>query len=89
MGRLPGTLPEDKWDSLPVQLVSLDQLVWMLDGINIAHVWPDGTEPVSEGPIRVARLNTGQYLVRDGRHRVIRAILSRKNTIEARIHPNA
>lgn len=75
-------MTEEEWDALPVESIPLNQLVFMLNGLNVLHLFPTFTP--TKGPIRVARLNRG-YLIRDGRHRAIRAMIAGHTYIEARV----
>jgi len=75
-------MTEEEWDALPVESVPLSQLVFMLNDLSLAHIFPTFTP--TKGPIRVSRLNRG-YLVRDGRHRVLRALIAGHTYIEARV----
>ena len=77
-------MTEEEWDALPIETVPLHKLVWMLNGIDLNHIFPTIDATTASGPIRVSRLNRG-YLVRDGRHRVIRALLDGHTHIPARI----
>jgi hypothetical protein len=79
---------EEEWDALPVESIPIEDVVFMLDNINVAHIWPDPHEAtgIAEGPIRLALLSNGTYLVRDGRHRVIRRLLaSSESYVRARV----
>lgn len=54
-----------------------------LHGLDIKHFWPTDDTQVTEGPILVKLLDNGEYLVEDGRHRLIRALLRGQSFIEA------
>ena len=77
-------MTEEEWDALPTVPVPVGELVFTLQNIDPASIWPLCGARATE-PIRVERLNTGQYFIHNGRHRAIRAQLEHKLTIEAKV----
>jgi hypothetical protein len=57
-----------------------------LHDLDPRHMWPAPGQPVTTGPIGVSRLDSGEWFVQDGRHRVIRARLAGTVEIEAYDH---
>jgi hypothetical protein len=54
-----------------------------LERISADHLFPGPNTMLEGGPIRVSRLNDGNYLVHNGRHRVIRALITSTEWLEA------
>lgn len=80
-------MSEESWDALPIEQVNVDDIVFMLDNLSIPHIFPDvrWLQITDHTPIRLALLSNGTYLVRDGRHRVIRAKLEKRAYLPARV----
>lgn len=56
--------------------VRVDQCRFTLQALSAAHLFPAPHTVCEDGPIVVSRLNDGNVLVHNGRHRVIRAMLA-------------
>ena len=63
--------------------IELSKCRYPLHGLDVRHMYPTPTMTVATGPILVKELDNGEYLVEDGRHRVIRALLRGEELIDA------
>jgi hypothetical protein len=66
--------------------VSLAQCRFPLHDLSVAHIFPAPDTALEDGPIRVSRLDNGEWFVQEGRHRVIRARLRGEEIIDATDH---
>lgn len=78
-------MTEEEWDALPLESVAINRICYMVQGLDLASIWPEYPGSVIQGPIRLALLNDGSYVVRDGRHRLIRATLAGHEHIQAKV----
>jgi hypothetical protein len=60
-----------------------------LHDLDVAHMFPALGMTTQDGPVRVSRLDNGEWFVQDGRHRVIRARLRGDADIDATDHDAA
>jgi hypothetical protein len=60
-----------------------------LHDLSVPHMFPAPGLVVADGPVRVSRLDNGEWFVQDGRHRVIRARLRGDVEIDAVDHDAA
>jgi hypothetical protein len=63
--------------------VRVDQCRFTLQKLSAAHLFPAPHTTLETGPIVVSRLNDGNVLVHNGRHRVIRALLAGQEWLDA------
>jgi hypothetical protein len=63
--------------------VRVDQCRFPLHDLSVPHIFPNSDMVLEDGPIAVSRLDNGEWLIQEGRHRVIRARLRGEETIEA------
>lgn len=78
---------EALWAGITPEPITVDQkIVWadMSHPISYRHI-RDMIEHPNNEPIRVEQLMSGHYFVHDGRHRVMRAFLDGKETINAKV----
>jgi hypothetical protein len=76
---------EQEWEAIPKETILVADLVFPLHDIDPQFIWPAQGVRLENGPIRVERLNTGQFFIHNGRHRAIRAMLAGDLTIEAKV----
>jgi hypothetical protein len=63
--------------------VPVDQCRFTLQALSAVHLFPTQHTACETGPIIVSRLDDGQLLVHNGRHRVIRARLNGVDELDA------
>ena len=77
---------DETWDALPIEQIAVDLMVFPLHHLSIPHIFPEfGPGLTDFTPIRATLLSNGTYLVEDGRHRAIRAMLTKRTYMQARV----
>jgi hypothetical protein len=63
--------------------VRVTQCRFTLEKLSAAHLFPAPHTTLPDEPIHVSRLNDGSLFVHDGRHRVIRALITGQEWLDA------
>lgn len=73
------------WLNVPVEVIQISDLVATQPGVLLRALRDDAPEPVGKDPFPHVILYDGIHYLEDGHHRVVRARLAGRHSIEARL----